>query len=68
MTSIKDYIGNAFIGNAYRFTCDCIMKFDVSGTVVDYEKTGNEVVLIVMHDNKTIRIGLNTPSLFIEEI
>ena len=67
MTPIKEYIGKSFVGKSYHFKCNCIMNLDISGVVCDYEIIGNEVVLLVMHENKVVRIGLNTPSLMIKD-
>ena len=36
--------------------------------VKDYEISKNEIILLILSNNKIIKIGLNTPSLFIEEI
>lgn len=68
MTPIKEYIGKSFVGKPYHFTCNCIMNLDISGVVCDYEIIDNEVVLLVMHADKVVRIGLNTPSLMIKDI
>lgn len=68
MTPIKEYIVKSFLNKSFHFTCNCIMNLDVSGSVCDYEIVGSEIVLFVLHNNKVIRIGLNTPSLMIEEI
>lgn len=68
MTPIKQYIAEKFINNTYHFTCDCIIPLDVIATVKDYNISNNEIVLIVSVDNKIIHIGLNTPSLYIEQV
>lgn len=67
-TPIKKYIGNLFIGKSYHFKCDCVIPLDITGTVVDYEISNNEIILLVQHNSKIIHIGLNAPSLLIEEV
>lgn len=68
MTPIKQYIAQQFIKNTYHFTCDCLIPLDVIGTVKDYNISNNEIILIVSVNNKIIHIGLNTPSLYIEQV
>ena len=69
MTPIKEYIGKCFVGKTFNFTCNCVMNLNVTGVVTDYEIIGMEIVLIVAnHNNKIVRIGLNTPSLSIKEL
>lgn len=65
---IKEYIASKFINNAYHFKCDCIIPLDITGTVVDYEISNNEIILLVHHNSKIIHVGLNAPSLLIEEV
>lgn len=68
MIPIKQYIAEQFIENTYHFTCDCLIPLDVIGTVKDYNISNNEIILIVSVDNKILHIGLNTPSLYIEQV
>lgn len=68
MTPIKEYLGIIFVGNTYHFKCDCIVPLDLTGTVVDYEISNNEIILLVQHNSKIIHVGLNAPSLLIEEV
>lgn len=68
MIPIKQYIAEQFIKNTYHFTCDCLIPLDVIGTVKDYNISNNEIILIVSVNNKIIHIGLNTPSLYIEQV
>lgn len=69
MTPIKHFIAKTFLKRAFHFSCNCLLDLDVKGVVNDYEIIGNEIVLIVSRsDGKIIHIGLNTPSLEIEEI
>lgn len=68
MKHIKAYIGEQFIGKKYHFKCDCIIPIDVIATVTDYDVSGNEIILTVNTDNnKLLHIGLNAPSLHIQE-
>lgn len=67
-TPIKKYIGEQFVGKSYHFKCDCIVPLDLTGTVVDYEISNNEIILLVQHNSKIIHVGLNAPSLLIEEV
>ena len=68
MTPIKNYIAEKFLNNTYRFKCDCLIPFDLIGTVKDYLISGNEIVLLVEVNGKIIHIGLNTSALNIEAI
>jgi hypothetical protein len=68
MTPIKQYIANMFIGKTFHFKCDCVIPIDVIGTVCDTTITQYEIVLLVNTNKKIIKIGLNTPSLTIEEL
>lgn len=65
--TIKEYIGNQFLHKKFRFKCDCIIPLDVIGYVVDYEISNNEIILLVNSNGKNLHIGVNTPSLYIEE-
>lgn len=68
MTPIKNYIGEQFINNTYRFKCDCLVPFDLTGVVKDYRISGNEIILLVDVNGKLIHIGLNTSALYINAI
>lgn len=68
MIPIKQYIAEQFVKNTYHFTCNCLIPLDVIGTVQDYSINDNEIILLVSVKNKIIRIGLNTPSLYIEQV
>ena len=68
MTPIKEYIGKLFIGKTLHFKCDCLIPIDVVGKVKDYEIIGHDIVLFVETNKRIIHIGLNTPSLHIEEV
>lgn len=68
MIPIKEFIAKQFINNRYHFTCDCLIPFDLKGTVKDYQISGNEIVLLVEVNGKIIHIGLNTSALNIEAI
>ena len=68
MTPIKQYIANMFIGKTFHFKCDCLIPIDIVGTVCDTNITQYEIILLVNSNNKIIHIGLNTPSLTIEDV
>lgn len=65
---IKDYIANSIKGKSFRFKCDCIIKMDVVGKIVDYEIINNEILFIVNSSGKIIKIGENHPNLEIYEV
>ena len=67
MIEFKRYIASQIIGKKLRFQCDCIMKMDIAGTVVDYELISNEIVFSVDVNSKIIKIGENHPDLYIKE-
>lgn len=68
MTPVKQYIAEFFIDKTFHFKCDCLVPIDIVGHVKDYNINNNEIILFVSVNNKIIQIGLNTPSLHIEEI
>jgi hypothetical protein len=67
MIEFKKYIASQIIGKKLRFQCDCIIKMDVVGVVVDYELISNEIVFLVDVNGKIIKIGENHPDLYIKE-
>lgn len=68
MKFIRDYIGQQFVHKNFHFVCDCLVPLDVTGMVQDYEIIGGEILLLVEVNQKIIKIGLNHPTLKIEEI
>lgn len=68
MIPVKKYIANQFIGKTFHFKCDCIIPIDVIGTVCDYDISSQEVILLINSNGKILHIGLNSPSLVIDEI
>lgn len=65
-TLYKDYIKNQFLGRTVRFTSDCIVHLDVTGTVVDTDHIGSEIIYIVDVGGRLLKIGENTSKLHIE--
>ena len=65
---IKEYIAKTLIGKTFRFKCDCLIKMDIIGKVVDYEIVNNEILFIINSSNKIIKLGENHPNLEIYEI
>lgn len=68
MNPARDFIASQFLGNTYHFKCECIMNLDVTGTVKDYELSTEEIILLVEVNNRLIKIGLNHPNLYIEQL
>lgn len=64
----KDFIKKQFIGRTVRFTSDCIVRLDITGTVVDTEHSGSEIIYIVDVGGRLMKIGENTSKLCIEFI
>ena len=64
----KQWIVSLLKGKKVHFWCDCIVKLDIEGVVVDSEVVNSEVVFYVKRDEdaKVIKIGENTPKLNIE--
>jgi hypothetical protein len=62
----KDYIRSLFIGKKVRFTSDCIVKIDISGTVVGIDHAGSELVFLVNTGDRIVKIGENTSKLTVE--
>jgi len=66
---IYQYIAEKFIGHKYRFWCDCLIKMDVRGKVLNYNISKNEIILTVMTaDNRQVKVAFNTPSLQVERL
>lgn len=68
MTPIKEYIATQLLYKKFHFKCDCLIPLDTIGYVNDYEISGNEIILIVNSNGKILHIGLNTPSLVVQEL
>lgn len=61
--NIKDYLAKQLLNETFRFKCNCLVKFDITGKVIDYEIVNNEIVFIINSNNKIIKIGENHPNL-----
>ena len=61
--NIKDYLAKQLLNETFRFKCNCLDNFDITGKVVDYEIVNNEIVFIINSNNKIIKIGENHPNL-----
>lgn len=66
MTLYKDYIKSIFIGKKVRFTSDCIVKLDITGTVVGVEHSGSELIYLINTGERIVKIGENTSKLTVE--
>jgi hypothetical protein len=66
MIPFLEYVGQHFIGKKICLKCDCIVNIDVTGVCTNYSITSNELFLHITKDNKTIKIGANSPGLRIE--
>ena len=66
MILYKDYIKSQLLGKRVRFVSDCIVKIDVTGTVIDTENSGSEIIYIVNTGDRIVKIGENTSKLSIE--
>lgn len=62
----KDYIGSLFLGRKVRFVSDCIVKLDITGTVIGVERAGSELIYLVNTGTRIVRIGENTSKLMVE--
>lgn len=67
-TNIKDYIAQRFIGETLRFVCECLVPFDITGKIVDYEVKDSEIIFLVEYRGKIIKISENHPKLYIEVV
>lgn len=68
MKLYKSYVGDLFKGKQVHVFCDCVIKLDVRGRVVDYTISGTEIIYLVDTGERIIKIGENTPKLKIELI
>ena len=66
MENYKEYIINQFKGRKVRFLSDCVAKLEITGTVVDTENNGSEIIYIVDVGGKLLKVGENTPKLMID--
>lgn len=62
----KDYIKSLFLNKKVRFTSDCIVKIDITGTVIGVDHVGSELLFLVNTGNKIVKIGENTSKLNVE--
>lgn len=62
----KDYIKSLFIGKKVRFTSDCIVKLDLTGTIVGVDHSGSELIYLVNTGNRIVKVGENTSKLMVE--
>lgn len=67
MKPFKQYIASQLIGKKLYFECECIFPLHHTGTIKDYEISGDEIMFIVDIDGKIIKIGENHPNLLIKE-
>lgn len=65
--NFKEYIAKQLIGKKLHFVCDCIMGVDVTGIIVDYEISQNEILFLVDVRGKIIKIGENHPNMIVME-
>jgi hypothetical protein len=68
MQAFKTYIAQNLIGHYLHFKCDCLMKIDIEGKVVDYEMVNNEIVFIIDVGGRLIKLGENHPNLTVNAI
>jgi len=68
MLYYKDYIKSQFMNKKVRFTSDCIVKLDITGTVVGVDHVGSELMFLVNTGSRIVKIGENTSKLMIEFI
>lgn len=70
MDLILDYIARQFLNKKYLFVSKCeLVSFEIELFVIDYKITDKEIILTGTTDvNNKIKIGLNTPQLYIQEL
>ena len=68
MLYYKDYIKSQFMNKKVRFISDCIVKLDITGTVVGVDHVGSELMFLVNTGSRIVKIGENTSKLMIEFI
>ena len=66
MILYKDYIKSQLINKRVRFVSDCIVKIDITGTVVGVDHAGSELIFLVNTGERIVKIGENTSKLKIE--
>jgi len=68
MKDFKNYIGETLKGKKLHLTCDCLFPIDVTGVVVGYSTSSDEVIIHVDVGGKIIQFGSNHPKLKVEEL
>ena len=64
--TLKETFGQLMIGRKAHFTCDCIFKIDVVGTVKSFSIINNEIALdVITEDGKYIQLFENHPNLMV---
>lgn len=66
MILYKDYIKSQLLNKRVRFVSDCIVKIDVTGTVIGVDHVGSELIFLVNTGERIVKIGENTSKLKIE--
>ena len=66
MISFKEVIAQQLLYKRAHFKCECVIPMDFFGYIKDYEIVGNEIIYLVDHKGKIIRIGENHPNMYIE--
>ena len=66
MILYKDYIKSQLLNKRVRFVSDCIVKIDVTGTVIGVDHSGSELIFLVNTGERIVKIGENTSKLKIE--
>lgn len=69
MTPIKSYIAEGLVGKRLHFKCDCLLHIDIVGVVKGWSEYSGEIIWEVLtEEGKMIKIGMNHPNMFIEEL
>lgn len=66
--NVKDLLKKHLIGETYRFRTKCLFPIDVTGTITDLDILSGEMVLFVTSGEKIFKIGMNSPSLTIDNL
>lgn len=66
MILYKDYIKSQLLNKRVRFVSDCIVKIDVTGTVIGVDHVGSELIFLINTGERIVKIGENTSKLKIE--
>ena len=66
MKLFKELIAEQLLYKRVHCKCECIFPMDFFGYIKDYEINDNEIIFLIDHKGKIVKIGENHPNMYIE--